>query len=150
MKLLDKLLIDLEVFQKKKTFYKEINIQRDKIVTAFEFNKINYPLLNDVDFRNFIEHINEKDCKLIEKQNYYGMFNLIYPGMDIKTKNNLESKSKIQNNIYNFIDKTYSIAFINNEHLKQKKIDLIELKNEISKIYEISNKIWDYLSNPTF
>ncbi len=126
----------------------KIKMQAKNNCVEYEYNKENYPLLNDKSFRNFIEHIDEKDEILIENKNYYGTFNLVYEGMDDKIKNDLLSKEKQQNNLLNLEDMTYTILDSNKGKeifIEKKVIDIKELKFELSKINDISNKIWSYL-----
>lgn len=115
----------------------------------YGFNKESFPLLNDKDFRNFIEHIDEKDMMLIENKKYFGMFNLIYKGMNKKVKDDLLSDSKVQNNLLNLEDMTYSIIDSNDKGktFKRKIIKLDELIKEIEKINKTSNIIWDYMNS---
>lgn len=111
-----------------------------------------YKLLKDKDFRNFIEHIDEKDEVLVNENKFFGTFNLIYPHMNKKSKEELLDDKKPQNNLLNLIDKTYTIYFVNNRNNKKgiKTINLKELKQEIENINMISNRIWNYINNDMF
>lgn len=114
----------------------------------YDFNKNNYPLLNDKSFRNFIEHIDERDEKLIDNKMYNGTFNLIYPNMDIKIKKGLLNVERPQNNLLNLEDMTYTILDSNNtanSSIEKKIININELKTELIQINTISTSIWDYL-----
>lgn len=114
----------------------------------YEFDNNNYPLLNNKSFRNFIEHIDERDEKLIDSGIYNGTFNLIYPNMDIKIKKGLLNPEKPQNNLLNLEDMTYTILDSNNtsdSSIEKKIININELKKELTRINTISTSIWDYL-----
>ena len=114
----------------------------------YDYNKNNYPLLNNKSFRNFIEHIDERDEKLIDNNMYNGTFNLIYPNMDIKTKKELLNSVKPHNNLLNLEDMTYTILDSDNKdvpNIEKKIININELKEELIKINKISTTIWDYL-----
>lgn len=117
-------------------------------IKEYDYTDDNYPLLNDKDFRNFIEHIDEKDSVLIEDGNYYGTFNLIYPNMDENLKKELLNSKQKQNNLLNLETMDYRIVFIENESLQEKTINLIELKNELIGINRISEIIWNAIAIP--
>ena len=53
--------------------------QIDKNRKEYEFDEIEYPLLSDRDFRNFIEHIEEKDQKLIDNNVFFWYFQCHLP-----------------------------------------------------------------------
>lgn len=109
----------------------------------------NYPIIGNNEIRNFIEHIDEKDERLMNMGLYNGSFNVIYKGMNQKVKSDLLSSEKKQNNLLNLITKEYKIMTINNKtnYLEEHKIDLIKLKNELEKLKKINNTIWLYLTN---
>lgn len=132
--------------------WKNIENQAEKTKKEYGYDKRSYQLLTDKDFRNFIEHIDEKDEVLVNDNLYFGTFNLIYPHMNKKIKENLLNPKKPQNNLLNLIDKTYTIYFVNNKNNKKeiKTIDLKELKKEIEEINVISNRIWNYLNDELF
>lgn len=69
-------------FKPQKQAGRKLKIQAQNNCIEYNYNKLYYPLLNDKNFRNFIEHIDERDRDLIESNQYYGTFNLIYEGMD--------------------------------------------------------------------
>lgn len=127
-----------------------ILIQSQKNCIEYDFNNNNYPLLSDKSFRNFIEHIDERNEALIENKVYYGTFNLIYSKMDKKTKNDLLSTERQQNNLLNLEDMTYTILDVekhnNGYHIVKKVININMLKDELKKINSISKAIWDYLN----
>lgn len=126
-----------------------ILIQSQNNCIEYEFNSKNYPLLNDKRFRNFIEHIDERDEVLIENKVYYGTFNLIYSKMDIKIKNELLNTKKQQNNLLNLEDMTYTILDVekyNGSNIVKKVININILKDELIKINNISKAIWNYLN----
>lgn len=134
--------------QKKKG---NILLQSENNCIEYDFNTENYPLLSDKSFRNFIEHIDERDEILIEKKAYYGTFNLIYPHMDNKLKEELLNENKQQNNLLNLENMTYTILDIEKNDTKdivKKVIDISRLKEEILKINNISKTIWGYISLP--
>lgn len=115
----------------------------------YEFNKENYPLLSNKSFRNFIEHIDERDEVLIDKGMFFGTFNVIYKGMDNEIREGLLNPKQQQNNLLNLEEMTYSILDIERttgENIERKDINIIELKKELEKINDISKKIWWYLT----
>lgn len=114
----------------------------------YEFDESNYPLLNNRFFRNFIEHIDEKDEKLVEKEGFFGTFNLIFPGMDEETRKELLRKDKPQNNLLNIEDMTYTILRVQNNALMPNRICLNQLENELRQINIIAESIWSHLSSP--
>lgn len=126
-----------------------ILIQSQNNCIEYEFNSKNYPLLNDKSFRNFIEHIDERDEILIENEVFYGTFNLIYTKMDKKMKSDLLNEEKQQNNLLNLENMTYTILDVekyNESNIVKKVININELKKELIKINNISKTIWNYLN----
>lgn len=115
------------------------------------FTEINYKNLN-INVRNFVEHIDEKDEFLMKDNLFYGTFNVIFEEMDSKIKNDLLNEEKKQNNLLNLIDKTYRVysQYDTNASGKRKykfyQINLVELKNELLKMKAINDKIHSYLS----
>ena len=69
-------------FKPQKQAGRKLKIQAQNNCIEYNYNKLYYPLLNDKNFRNSIEHIDERDRDLIESNQYYGTINLIYEGMD--------------------------------------------------------------------
>lgn len=124
-----------------------IILQAENNCIEYNFSEEKYPLLNDKKFRNFIEHIDEKDETLIDNELYFGMFNLVYPNMDAKVKKELLDTEKQQNNLLNLEDMTYTILNSYNSEIKKKTINLNELKKELIEINKISENIWGYLTN---
>ena len=114
----------------------------------YSFSEEKYKLLSDKDFRNFIEHINERSNKLIKNRKYYGTFNFVHSKMGKETIANILDDKKKQNNVLNLIDKTYRIVYVekNTNKIETKEISIDELKKELISIYKISEKIWDYLT----
>ena len=108
----------------------------------------NYPLLHDKSFRNFIEHIDEKGHMLIEKHKYWGTFNLIYPNMKEKVRNDLLDSHKPQNNLLNIENMTYTILDYDKktDSIKTKIINILELEKELQQIQKISSRIWSFLT----
>lgn len=133
--------------QKKKG---NIVLQAENNCIEYDFSKEKYPLLNDKKFRNFIEHIDEKDETLSDNKLFFGMFNLIYPDMDTKLKKELLDAKKQQNNLLNLENMTYTILNSYNNKIKKKTIDLNELKKELIEINRISEDIWYYLTEGFF
>ena len=126
-----------------------ILMQSQNNCIEYEFDSKNYPLLNDKSFRNFIEHIDERDEILIENKVYYGTFNLIYFNMDGKIKDGLLDTKKQQNNLLNLEDMTYTILDVekyNGSNIVKKVININELKNELMRINNVSKIIWNYLN----
>lgn len=126
-----------------------ILIQSQNNCIEYKFDNRNYPLLNDKSFRNFIEHIDERDEILIENKIYHGTFNLIYDKMDKKMKSELLSEEKQQNNLLNLENMTYTILDVekyNRLNIVKKVININELKDELTKINNISKTIWNYLN----
>ena len=119
-----------------------------KNCAEYEFNSNNYPNLNNKDFRNFIEHIDERNEKLIESNKYFGTFNVIHEKLDKKTYTDLTNPEKPQNNILNLNDFTYTILDVENNKVsyKLKTISLLELKSELENLEERNTMIWRYLN----
>jgi len=110
----------------------------------------NYPIIGDNSIRNFIEHIDEKDEKLMDIGMYYGSFNVIYKGMNQQMKINLLNDKNKQNNLLNLLTKEYKILTVQDEKVKEYKLNLIELKKELEKMKLINDKIWNYLTYHIF
>ena len=104
----------------------------------------NYPIIGDNSIRNFIEHIDEKDEKLMDIGMYYGSFNVIYKGMNL-----LNDKNK-QNNLLNLLTKEHKILTVQDKKIKEYKLDLVGLKKELEKMKLINDKIWSYLTYQIF
>ena len=113
----------------------------------YEFDVNNYPLLHNKSFRNFIEHIDERDERLAESGNYFGTFNMIFEGMDTDTRQDLLKSNKPQNNLLNLEDMTYTILELKNGIPVQSSISIVELEKEIERILYVSAKLWDFLTN---
>ncbi len=116
----------------------------------YEFNEINYPLLHNKAFRNFIEHIDERDERLAERNSFFGTFNMIFDGMDTSIRQGLLRNDKPQNNLLNLEEMSYTILESKNDNLIQNTISIIELENELNRILATSARIWDYLTNGRF
>ena len=110
----------------------------------------NYPIIGDNSIRNFIEHIDEKDEKLMDIGMYYGSFNVIYKGMNQQTKINLLNDKNKQNNLLNLLTKEYKILTVQDKNIKEYKLDLVGLKKELEKMKLINKKIWGYLTDELF
>ena len=104
----------------------------------------NYPIIGDNSIRNFIEHIDEKDEKLMDIGMYYGSFNVIYKGMNL-----LNDKNK-QNNLLNLLTKEHKILTVQDKKIKEYKLDLVGLKKELEKMKLINDKICSYLTYQIF
>ena len=119
-------------------------------------NKCNYQSLGSRTIRNFIEHIDENDEKLINLGIYNGTFNVIYNGMNLKVKKDLLSDKNKQNNLLNLIKKEYKIMRIKEggetllENIKEYTINLLKVKEDILKMKNINDKIFCYLANNRF
>ena len=70
--------------------------------------------------------------------------------MSQKTKRELLNAEKPQNNLLNLCDKIYTINYVDNKTGKKEMIiiDLKELYKDIESINIISNKIWNYITEP--
>lgn len=112
----------------------------------------NYPIISSKEIRNFIEHIDEKDEKLMKLKMYNGTFNVIYKGMNKKIEKDLLSDTRKQNNLLNLITKEYNILTIKGEDndVREYKINLSELIKELEKMKKINNSIWKYLTEKIF
>lgn len=112
----------------------------------------NYPIIDNNEIRNFIEHIDEKDEILMKRKLYNGSFNVIYKEMNPKTKEELLNSKKMQNNLINLLSKEYKILAVDNKSnvVKECKLDLIELKKELEKLKKINDTIWSFLTNNLF
>ena len=67
-------------------------------VFEYGFDKDSYPLLSEKDYRNFIEHIDERGRFLIREDVFHGTFNVVYAGMDEDLRQGLTNPDKQQNN----------------------------------------------------
>lgn len=112
----------------------------------------NYPIIGNNEIRNFIEHIDEKDEMLMKMGLYNGSFNVIYKGMNQQIKKDLLNSEKKQNNLLNLLSKEYKILTVDNKSnvVKECKLDLIELKEELEKLKKINNTIWSFLTDNLF
>lgn len=122
-------------------------------LTDNDGNKVcNYPIIANNEIRNFIEHIDEKDEKLMELGIYYGSFNVIYKGMNNKIKTDLLNNKRKQNNLLNLISKEYKILTIDQEtnSIKEYKLHLVELKKELEKLKNTNETIWKFLTERQF
>ena len=137
-------------FIEKKYYSIEMKYNVDKNKKEYNFNNDNYPLLNDKSFRNFIEHIHQRNDELIKNNIYYGTFNFVHPNMEKELMDNLLDSQKPQNNYLNLIDESYNIIDIQSKKPVQKKISLRELEKELMLINKYSNNIWDYMNDTTF
>ena len=104
-------------------------------------------MLHDKSFRNFIEHIDERDERLVDSNNYFGTFNMIFSGMDMNTRKDLLKTDKPQNNLLNLEDMSYTIFESNGGAVSQKTISILQLETELRDINEISNKLWSFLTD---
>ena len=134
-------------FKPQRTAKTNLRNQASILEKEFDFSITNYPLLNDKEFRNFIEHMDEKMSALIDVGNYYGTFNLIYSGMDEEIRKNLLDDKKKQNNILNLESMEYRIIFYDQSNVyTEKNIKILELEKEIKTISELSKKIWSLIN----
>lgn len=110
---------------------------------------LNYPIIGSNTIRNFIEHIDEKDEKLMKNKLYNGCFNVIYEGMNKEMKEELLNNEKKQNNLLNVLTKEYNILNIEKDtgDIKEYKLNLVELKRELENLKKINAKIWDFLTD---
>ncbi len=88
----------------------------------------NYPIIGNNEIRNFIEHIDEKDERLMKMKLYNGSFNVIYKGMNQKIKEDLLNSERGPNNLLNLLSKEYKILTVDSKSnvVKECKLDLIE------------------------
>ncbi|MBE5820079.1 MAG: hypothetical protein E7310_04645 [Clostridiales bacterium] len=110
----------------------------------------NYPIIGDNNIRNFIEHIDEKDEVLMNIGIYYGSFNVIYKGMNQRLKIELLNNEKKQNNLLNLLTKEYKILTVEDGIVKEYKLNLIELEQELKELKKINDKIWSFLTDNIF
>ena len=135
-------------FKPARSAKKIIRQQADDNCKEYDYTMEYYPLLHDKSFRNFIEHIDEKGHMLIEKHKYWGTFNLIYPNMKEKVRNDLLDSHKPQNNLLNIENMTYTILDYDKktDSIKTKIINILELEKELQQIQKISSRIWSFLT----
>lgn len=120
--------------------------QIDNNISTYRFSKQSYPLLSTGDFRNYIEHIDERGDKLIELGQFHGTFTIVYRGMDDEIREGICSKTRPQNNTLNLESMTYSILDkTGNGALKPKEINLKKLKWELASIKLIADKQWSLI-----
>ena len=142
----------------RRRFYNE-NICQDRIErNRSEYNycaistdgsKIcNYPVIGNDKVRNFVEHIDEKDEVLIDKGLYNGTFNVIYNGMNLKTKKELQNDERKQNNLLNLITKEYKVLNIDTKtkEVHEYRINLMDLKKELENLKGHNDSIWGYMT----
>ncbi len=110
---------------------------------SYDFNQVNYPVLCEKEFRNFVTHIDERNIDFILKNKGVGGFNVIFddtPENEKKAYLNF----KLQNNTFDLVHKIYYIYSNKKESTINLKIEL--LKNDIKKLEEINNVIWSYIT----
>lgn len=112
----------------------------------YKFDSNRFPLLHDKSFRNFIEHIDERDERLADSNNYFGTFNMIFSGMNMDTRRDLLKIDKPQNNLLNLEEMSYTILESNGDTVEQKTISILQLETEIKEINKTSNILWNYLT----
>ena len=137
--------------KKNEKLYRHINRNKEmyRYINEGKKEEWNYPTIhNSSTIRNFVEHINEKNAKLIEADTYYGCFNVVYEGMDLNTKEELRSNEKKQNNLLYLINKEYRILTVKDEKKKveEYKLDLLELEKELKEMKAINDQIWEKLN----
>lgn len=83
---------------------------------------------------------------------YYGGFNVIYKGMNNKIKADLLNNKRKQNNLLNLISKEYKILTIDQKtnSIKECKLNLVELKEELDEIKKINETICRFLREKPF
>lgn len=139
------------------------NVNSDRIERnkkEYDYNSIdsngnlicNYPIIGNNEIRNFIEHIDEKDEKLMKMGLYNGSFNVIYKGMKQQIKQGLLNNEKKQNNLLNLLSKEYKILTVDNKSniVKEYKLDLIRLNDELERLKKINDAIWSFLTDNLF
>lgn len=125
----------------------EENINKKRIAANrrnFEFTDDKYPLLSSKQAGNTIEHIDEHNQKKIKSHNGVGGFNLIDTDTDSNLVHTLLNSRKIH---------PYILDLVNNKILITRgeteiNIDLTDLKNELSMLYDRVIYVIDTISHP--
>ena len=125
---------------KVKEEYKEI---RKNNCISYDFNKNNYPILSEKEFRNFVTHIDERNMDFIIQNKGVGGFNVIFDDTtESEKKAFLNLKS--QNNTLDLVNKIYYIY--SNKKKKTVELHLELLKDELKRLEEINSSIWSYFN----
>lgn len=120
--------------------YKEI---RKNNCISYDFNKNNYPILSEKEFRNFVTHIDERNMDFIIQNKGVGGFNVIFDDTtESEKKAFLNLKS--QNNTLDLVNKIYYIY--SNKKKKTMELHLELLKDELKRLEEINSSIWSYFN----
>ena len=122
---------------------KHINIQR----ISFEFKPEIYPnILICRDIRNAVEHNDEVSIKHIQTINEADGFNAIFDETDeSRSKELRESKYLVY--LLDLKHDTITASRFIKEERKTYVINLIELKKELLRLSDRTNKIWEYVTS---
>lgn len=107
---------------------------------VYEYDEGKYPAISSCEFRNFIEHIEERTDRLIAGDSFFGTFNVIYPGMDDELRRDLTDIDRLQNNTLDLESMTYRIVDRPGEPACE--LDLNELRQELCLILKRADIVW--------
>lgn len=116
---------------------------RNKNQKEYQFNNENYPLLSNKIFRNFVEHIDEKNLIFIRENGGVGGFNVIFEETTEEEEKGFLN-IKRQNNTLNLKKHCYFIY--DNREQKMISLNLDELYLELNQLSEINQTIWEYIT----
>lgn len=114
----------------------------------YEYDDSAFPVLCRIyTVRNSVEHIDERDDRLIENDSFYGTFNAIHSCMEQEMVDGLTDSSKPQNNLLDIDSMTFT-TFVRKggKHLARESISLTKLEQELTRIHERAELIWSYIT----
>ena len=113
----------------------------------YEFSDDTFPVLAAIHkMRDSMEHIDERDDRLIEGDSFYGTFNVVHADMDQEMVDGLMDTSKSQNNLLDIDGMTYTTFVRKGGKLVRDSTSRIELKAELTRILERAERIWSYVT----
>ncbi len=110
--------------------------------SVYGFDSKSFPWLLSSEFRNFIEHVDERADLLISNESYFGAFTIVYREMDEEIRKGICSDKKLQNCVLNLEDMTYRILVREKDTFRPKTIPLLKLKNELVLLRITADKEW--------
>lgn len=118
--------------------------QYKKNQNEYGYGDDSYPVMCNVyKIRNFVEHIDERDDRLIEGKTYHGTFNVIYAGMDTSMRDGLSDENKPQNNLLDLETMTYKAFEQTNDGPRIISVNLQDLGKELMRIHQKANQQWN-------
>lgn len=134
-------------FHIKKDYSSERKKQVENNIKEYEYNYSNYPTLESVNLvRNFLEHLDERGERLINNDLFQGTFNVVFPEMNDKEKQEYRGNLKLKTNLLDLELMTYSIYNDDESIDEEMSIDLEELNEELKRIHITSLTIWECMT----